>query len=165
MQTSYGQKPAVGFPGMVADSGDRHVKSRVNPSVVIPYGLGVTKGTDDDHVKLPTTSAEALKCQGVAIADFATEQIANGSDPAFPVKSAVPVLSKGRVWVKVEIAVVAGDQATVRFADGNSSRTQKGAFGNTVDQVASANTAELINARYETSAAAGGLAILDLNLP
>lgn len=166
MQLSYSHAPAAGYPGMIADSGDRHVVSRVNPAVIIPYGLGVTKGTSDDHVKLPTSAAEVGKLQGIALEDQASEQIPGSDAPAHPLNSAVPVLRQGRVWVKAEVAVTAGDPVYCRWNDGNSGRTQKGAFGNSADQVSAADTATLVpGARWETSASAGAIAQIHINMP
>lgn len=160
MQTSYSVETAVGYAGMIADTGDRHVVSRVNPSVIIPIGCYVTKGTEDDHVKLPTTANEVTKGQGVAIQDWLSESTPTGELPQYPVKSAVSVMRQGRVWVTVEEAVNADDDVYVRYATGTG--TQKGAFRKSADTT---TAAVLPGARYITSALANGLAQIELNMP
>jgi hypothetical protein len=158
MQTSYTDSMAVGTAGMIADNGPRDVLSRVNPSVVIPFGLAVTKGTADRDVKLPTSTGEASAMVGVAIQPGILPVTSSG-DPSYPVKSPVSVMRKGRVWVKVEEAVVAGDAAFVRFAAGTG--TQLGAFRKSAD---TATAVAVTGARHLTSASANGLAVLELTL-
>jgi hypothetical protein len=159
MQLSYSNTNAVGLAGMIADNGPRDVLSRANPSVEIPYGVAVTKGTTDKDVKLPTTSPEAVAMLGVAIISNDIPNTAYGTAPKYPVKSAVSVMRKGRVWVKVEEAVTAGDQAFVRFATGTG--TILGSFRKSAD---TATAVAIPGTRYLTSASANGLAIVDLTL-
>jgi hypothetical protein len=79
-----------------------------------------------------------------------------------PPKYAVSVLTKGRIYVVVEEAVTPASAVFVRFAAGVGG-TQLGAFR------ASADTATASAApagwRYRSSAAIGGIAELELNLP
>lgn len=166
MQLDYSQSPAAGYPGMQADTGYKHVISCKNPNVAIPFGLYVTRDDADGRVKLPTTAAEVTNGNGIAIADFASESINNGQAAGYPLKSAVSVMRQGRVWVEVEENVVEGDDVYVRHANGNASKVQKGAFRKSVDQVAAADTATKIpGAKYRTSASAGGIAIVEVNMP
>lgn len=166
MQLDYSHSPAKGFPGMLADSGPRQVTSKVNPAVAIPFGTAVAKGTDDDHVKLPTTAAEVTASIGIAIQDPVTEQDSSFTLATYAINSSVNVLRKGRAWVTVEEAVTSGDTPYVRWANGNGGKTQKGAFRKSVDQVSSADTATILpNAKYITSASAGELAIVEINTP
>jgi hypothetical protein len=72
----------------------------------------------------------------------------------------MPVMKKGRVWVRVEDAVAAEAAAFVRFVVGLPGQVL-GAFRSDAD---AGNAAALPNAKFVTAAAAGGLALLDLNL-
>jgi hypothetical protein len=140
-QLIYSQSMALARAGMVADNGDKHVASKVNPVVAIPFGLAVCLGVDPDRdVKLPTSAAEAAAACGVALVD--TIECSASGDPQYPIGSAVAVLRKGRVWVKVLEAVTAGDDVYVRYADGinDTNDDQKGAFGKSKDGTAQVTT-------------------------
>ncbi len=166
MQLDYSQNPAVAYAGMMADTGYKHVISCVNPNVVIPFGRLVSRDASDAKVKLPTSAAEVTNSRGIAIQDFASEQINDGLDAGYKLKSSVSVMRQGRAWVKVEEAVVQGDQVYARWADGTSGNVAKGAFRKSVDQVAAADTATIVpSAKYVTSASAGGFAIIEINMP
>ena len=72
----------------------------------------------------------------------------------------VTVLRKGRIYVQVEVAVTSDDSVYVRHVA--SGTKVRGGFGNVVDS----STCFLVSAaRYVTSAAAGGFAIVEINLP
>lgn len=112
MQTSYGFNAAAGMPGMLADLGNNDVLTRVNPAVVHP-GKIVVRGTDPDaECKSPAVSGDVAKALGLALLDQAMENGAEG----FPAKSSVPILAKGRAFVKVEEAVTPDSTVFVRFA-------------------------------------------------
>lgn len=161
MQTSYGTA-AVGYPGMIADSGIRHVDTRANPNVEIPMGCLVTKGASDVEVILPTVAGDVTgKTKGIALHDPLSAVQYAGEDPKYPLQSAVAVLRQGRVWVKVEEAVADGDDVYARFATG-SGGSQKGAFRKSAD---TATAAQVPTAKYRTSAASGGIAQIEINLP
>lgn len=162
MQLSYSASMPVGYPGMIADTntGSRHIVSCVNPSVAIPVGRCVARGTDDDHVKLPTTSAEVTAARGIAVQDWLSE-ITVSDVQTYPVKSAVGVMRQGRIWVTVEEAVNDGDDVFVRFASG-AGGTGLGAFRKSAD---TATAVALPSAKYVTTAAAAGLAIVEINMP
>jgi hypothetical protein len=162
-QNSYSQNMAVGRAGMVADNKTVDIVTRVNPTVAIPFGCAVVKGTADRDVKLPTAATDITgqgKFQGVALIDT-VQSVADSNAPGFVVKSVVPVIQKGVVWVQVEEAVAPTDPVYVRYADGvaDNTKTQKGAFRKSAD---TSTAAQVPNARYITSAAAGGFAQVQL---
>lgn len=162
MQLDYSQNPAVGYPGMMADTGYKHVVSRVNPDVLIPFGRFVVKHGDDRRVKLPTTTGEVTdNGEGIAIQDWSSEQIDNGLEAGYPLKSAVSVMRQGRCWVKVEEAVAKGDPVFVRFAAG-AGGTGLGGIRKSAD---TATAVAMPGLKFVTSAALGGLAIVEINLP
>lgn len=171
-QTSYSiNLPAVAYPGQPADI------SKVNENVsalavaaAIPYGVLVIRDLSNAAPsswsiagKLPSTSTDITvqgKALGVSVADQARAQDPSVAVPTYPQYSAVPCKRVGRIWVLVEEAVVAGDQAFVRYAAGSFS--QLGAFRKSAD---TATAAALPNAYYVTSqASAGGYAMVELAL-
>ncbi len=84
----------------------------------------------------------------------------NNGDVFYAPTEMVTVLRKGRIYVQVEVAVTSDDSVYVRHVA--SGTKVRGGFGNVVDS----STAFLVSAaRYLTSVAAGGFAIVEINLP
>lgn len=108
----------------------------------IPFGAGVMRGTNKEtQCKLMTTGGQFL---GIAKAYqrnvYDKEQYDN--------QTTVEIITKGKVWVKVEEPVVAGDKA----ACGDSGKFKK-TSGSGYDE---------INGVFETSADSGKYVILNL---
>jgi hypothetical protein len=157
-QTVMNAGPAAGFAGMLADTDMGKRAESFAAAVAVPLGVGVCKAGSDTQCKLPTSAGEAAKLFGVAIHSH-VEGGANGSDD-YPIGAMVPVLSRGVAWVKVEAAVVKGDPVYVRHtADGIL--TQLGGWSN----AAGTGLALVAGAKFISSAAGGGLAQLQVNLP
>lgn len=166
-QTSYSQTMAIGRAGQLADNGPRDVSSRVAATVAIPFGCAVVKGTADRDVKLPTAATDITgqgKFQGIALVDMSKESARDSNAAQYAVGDAVATLKKGRCYVVVEEAVAATDPVYVRYADGvaDATKTQKGAFRKSAD---TSTAAQVPNAVYVTSASAGGLAVVEINVP
>lgn len=126
----------------------------------IPFGVGVCldeRSGDKQAVRLPrqATDVTGLLFDGVTMADFAR----SSHLATYPRNSMISVMRKGYIFVVVEEAVSKGDQPFVRYASG-AGGTQLGAFRKTVD---SSSAAALPNARYETTAVLGGLAVVKLD--
>lgn len=159
-QTSYAVDMSPAAAGMVADSGVMDVMTGENVAEAIPFGLFVSRDTAGDHrIKLPAAAADITdvkKARGVAMNQQAIESSASG-DPQYPIKSAVPVLKKGRIWVKVEEAVAPTDTVSIRHAAGGNG---VGSFCKTAD----GSRALLAGAKYLTTAAANGLAVVEMDL-
>lgn len=166
LQTSVDFDFALSAPGVLRGPPVR-VNTRV-AEVAIQAGLFVVQGTADGQGKLPTSAADVAKGLGVAPALAA-------SDDAFPAGGTADFVYQigdtveavvGQCYVVVEEAVNAQDQAYIRHADGNGGLVQKGAFRKSADQVSAADTATAApGVRYLTSASAGGLALVAINLP
>lgn len=166
-QTSYSiNLPAVAFPGQPVDLG---VKDDVTAlaSGAIGYGKLVVRSSAASFDKvigvLPSASADITtlgKPLGVSVADQGRAQDPSVVEAVFPDKSAVSCRRIGRIWVKVEEAVTAGDQAFVRFADGTVTGNN-GGFRKSAD---TATAVALPHAYYESSALANGFAVLQLTL-
>jgi hypothetical protein len=148
-QTSYDLHPAIGFPGQIAHPSQfQNVDSAfVEPSAGLAPGLAVIRGTADNQAAAYTDAGEAI---GVTVARAARETA------AFAEGEAVGVMTKGRIYVVVEDAVSAGDQAFARFGGTGT----VGAFRSDADT----DAAQLFPGVFVTSAGAGGLAILEVDV-
>lgn len=131
--------------------------------VAIQAGLFVCQGTADGQCKLPTSSGECAKGLGIAPAFPANDsRFPSGGTPGvtYQIGDTVEAVI-GQAWVTVEEAVNAQDAVYVRY-DTGSGGSQKGAFRKSAD---TSTAAAVTGARYLTSASAGGLALVAINLP
>lgn len=162
-QTSVLANLPAAIPGMVRGRYDANTRMA---AVAINNGLFCVQGSRDETAKLPTASTDITT--GLLVMGVSRDSVSR--DPNFPsggtanttyqIGDSVELVYRGQVWVTVEEAVAPGDDVYVRYATG--SFAQKGAFRSSADST----TAALLNgARYLTTAAIGGLALVDLNLP
>lgn len=160
-QTSVAEQAAA-FEGQDADSGFGDCLSRLAEGAV-PFGKLVVLGTlKDSQCKLPAAAADItdlLKRLGIALKSHAME-----SNPAvvasqYADKAMVSVAHKKRVYVKVEEAVSPTDPVFVRFLAGGLGQ---GSFGKTAG--AGPDRAALAGARYLSTAAINGLAVVEVDL-
>lgn len=159
-QTSYPQDHAAAFEGSLADNGLHDIRSALNgeASNGMPFGIAVAIGTTERTCKLG--AASTAKWMGVVVRDASysgAQYDANGIKPGAPVN----VLSKGRINVQVEEDVAIGDRAFIRYADGTGG-TQKGAFRKSAN---STTAVEAKGMRYLSAALAGGIAVLEVDIP
>lgn len=161
MQTAYSEQLVVALEGMKADiAGVQDVLSFNNPAVAMPFGKLAVRSTNEDECKLPVLSTDVtdtLKVLGLVLASQ-NMPVSSSTLAEHVVKSQVPVLRKGRAWVKVEEAVTVASTVHVRYAAGGNGL---GSFG---DTTGTSERAPLAGAKYLTSAAADGLAIVEFNL-
>ncbi|MBX9934539.1 MAG: hypothetical protein K2Y56_23990 [Methylobacterium sp.] len=144
VQTDYTTMHAVALEGQEGDldTAGQHNISRTAEAAVA-FGKPVSQGTGD-HGVVPFATAPT-KFVGVTIRD----QAADGTTPdTYRQYDTAGVKRRGTIWVKVGEAVVAGDPVYL---------TAAGAFMKT----ATSNTL-VSGARYETTAALNGLALLRL---
>ncbi len=133
----------------------------------IPFGRGVIRDTADSVIALP--SATAFVFAGISVnrakgrpKDNTVSPPVTG-DAVYNDAEAVPVLRFGRIWVEVETAVTTASGVFVRH-------TQDPAVAvNTVGRFRGTDVASEVDeitqgARWITSAAAGELAALELNV-
>jgi hypothetical protein len=142
IQTTYSATHPVAYEGMVADLGPSTVISRNIEAAAIGFGKPVSQGTADQGAV--AAQSAATKFLGITVRDQAI-------DPAltdqYRVGDTAGVLTQGAIWAKAYEIVAAGDP--VYFV------TATGLLGKT------ATSSTLIaNARWDTSAAANGLAII-----
>lgn len=156
-QLSYGYDMEIGQPGLLFDIGNNSVLT-YRAEENIGFGFGLVKGTGDQDALLPVDGLGEFV--GVAIRTQAVEQDASG-DAFYAEKSAVSVLTRGRIYVRVEQDVVLGDPVFLRFAVG-APGTVIGEFRKDAD---TATAYEIERARFVRGAVEGGLAVVEINLP
>lgn len=168
-QTSYSINiSAVAFPGQPADLGVKDKTTALAVAAAVPYGVLAVRDLTNTSAwnvagKVPSTSGSITtlgSILGVVMADQGRAQDPSVAVATLPINSAMSILRTGRIWVLVEEAVVAGDQAFARFASGGGG-TQLGAFRKSADTA----TAVAVPGAYyvSTQASAGGYACLEVN--
>jgi hypothetical protein len=158
IQSTFVYDRAVGYPGCVVDAVDTVRESRA-AGAAVNFGTLVCKRAADDADECgnPAASADVTaRVLGVALRDE-TRKHTTGYETG----DQVTYLRKGRVYVTVESDVVAGAAAYVRFTV-EAPDLQLGAFRADVD---TDKAVALPGAVFRTTTSAGGLAILELNLP
>lgn len=165
-QTSFSINiPAYSYEGQIADSGFTDKLTGL-AEAVIPFGKLVCRSTISDEsakgnyiCRLPAASSDVAAKQvlGVAIIDQAREQLAGQVGLAqYPIKAACSLMRRGRIVVKVEEAVVAGDNVSIRV---DTAGLGAGSFCKTVDAARIA----LTRAVYMNAAGINGLAVVEIN--
>lgn len=161
VQTSV-SAPGIAYPGLLSDSGfNNYIESFANASgIVIDFGLGVIRGTNDREAKVPTTANQEFL--GVTIRNEMRENsfinfVSDGT--AYLPGEMMNVLAKqGCINVLVEQDVIAGGAVYCRFL-ANGGFTTLGAFRADSDTTASVAHAFLVpNGIFNTTTSAGGIA-------
>ena len=136
----YKSQPDVGVAGSIATTENRDIKSRtVEDAAGIAFGLAVAQGVDDKGIR--AVNAGDTKFVGITALDLSSRD-----DAKFLQYESARILKKGVIWVEVTEDVNAGDDVAVDLATGKFNKSG----------------AKYANARFETSAAAGGLAQVEL---
>lgn len=133
----------------------------------VPFGVLVVEdltGLSDDRAHLPQATGDITtvgSVAGIALhTQFVEQSVGGTNNLGYDPQSSMNVLRKGRAYVQVEDAVVKGGLPFVRFVAAASE--QLGAFRSDAD---TSDAVALPNARFVTSAGAGELAIVEINLP
>lgn len=145
IQTTYGQTMAVAVPGMRKD--DILVTSRIAEGA-ITFGYGVKRGTAKDTQVIAGGGTGFL---GIALHTLVPEAAYSDATINVGDTETLEVLRDGMVWCVPANDVVAGDNLVVVTATGQL-KGGAGASGETL----------VTNAYWETSASAGGYALLYL---
>lgn len=161
-QTSYSINQSGGIAGQLYDIGPNDVVSGVDQfDASVPFGVALVQGTLDNECRLPSASADISHILGVSLLVQTKEQALGTGIVNYPKGSDISILRKGRAYVQVEEAVTPSSPVFVRFAAGTS--PQLGAFRASAD---SATAAQMMSGvAYRSSAAAGGFAVIEFNLP
>lgn len=138
MATTYKQEMDAGVAGAIATTENKDIVSRaVETAAGIGFGLAVVQGVNDKGIRLPITGD--TKIFGVTVLDRTAGDLINGK---FQQYESARVMTKGTIWVQVTEDVKAGDDVAVDLATAKFNKAG----------------VKIANARYETSAATGGLA-------
>lgn len=147
------------YAGMVADLQLVNGVSKLNKGTVsIPFGHGVV--TDgDDGAALPTDTSEVTDFVGIVKRELNRVHFEN--DDGAIAKYDMTVVTHGVVWVVPNLAVVKDDPVFLIVGDGTG--TNQGEFSNVIGAAATL-AVELTNAKWVSSAGAGGFAKISLGL-
>jgi hypothetical protein len=138
VQTTYLQNIPAGKAGHVADMTQADLISRTVETVAgIAFGLPVAQGANDKG---------CIAYAGTGFLGITTRDRSVVTGELYSRYESARILKKGPIWVVASVAVVAGDPVYI---------TPAGAFTN----VATANFL-IPNARFDTSAGIGALAII-----
>ena len=140
---AYKAEQDAGIAGAIVNTENKNIISRTVEDVAgIAFGLAVAQGVNDKGVRAVKTGDTAFV--GVTVLDrTASDLQGNGK---FSHYESARILEEGVIWVEVTAAVKAGDAAAVDLATGKFNKAG----------------AAMAGARFETSAASGGLAQLRL---
>lgn len=163
-QLTYLNKSPIAFAGLLADLvTDSDIVTGVNEEAVpLAFGTAVKQGTAGDQKKLPTTGSKIVgvvlhQHGGIYNRDSGAADV-----PAVTGKTQSPgvfnVLQRGRVWAICRGGCAKGDPVFVQITT-NGARKQ-GDFCGTDD---GANAEACTNARWQSAAADGGFAILEVS--
>lgn len=136
-QTVYKETMDAARVGMLADTTNTTLLSRNIEGAAVGFGKPVVQGAADKGARISTTGD--TKILGITVRERST------LDDEFAVGDSARVATVGAIWVSVVAAVAAGDPVHVIVADGT--------FTNT-------GGVEITEARYDTSAAIGELALV-----
>jgi hypothetical protein len=101
---------------------------------------------------------------GIAIQDHTLPQASPVANGGIPQNFMGSLVSRGEVWVQVEQAVTPSSPVFTRFNAVGATGTNP-AVGRFRTDADTARAVAVPNARFLTSAAAGGLALLEINIP
>ncbi|AKG05529.1 hypothetical protein AAV35_012720 [Salimicrobium jeotgali] len=149
--TNYGKYlPEATGKGKLANFQDYSANTKA-AAEVIPYGVAVQLGTDPETA-VPFAGGSF---EGVALAQEVHDWVNQADDQKYKTQTPVAVVTKGVIWVEVIEDVVASDKPVVDNTTGNFRP----------DSTATTEVTALPSARFRSSAAAGDLAQLEINLP
>lgn len=158
VQTNYSLYTEKGFSGQLVDE-ELHNVTTKTAEEVLGYGVAVVRGANENGVKIVAASTD--KFIGITLKSLVSQ---NGTSDLeqYDVGDSVNVLDFGKVYVKCESSVNAGDAVYMRFAAGPGG-TVLGSLGNTADNDGTSDTAVLVpNATWESTATAGTIAVAKL---
>jgi hypothetical protein len=142
VQTTYSENMRAGLPGLVVGSDYDIDTGNCETAAGLAFGIAVSQGAADKGVIIGGTRAGF---RGITVRDVTLE---SDQLDKYAQYQNVGVLTRGKIWVTVAAAVAAHDP--VHFVAATGVLTNTGAEG------------PVNGARYVTSAAINGLALVEL---
>lgn len=159
VQTAYTAEQIAGTEGQKLDLGLTNITSKVAEDGDIPFGRSVVRGTADNQAKLPTTTGQAF--MGITQMTTAWAETNSGLH-VYEQYREMNIIDFGQIYVYTEQSVVPGDAVYFRHTADTAPLDVVGRFR----KDASGGDADLITgASFESTTAAGGIAIVNLNTP
>ena len=162
------ESDVAGTTTTVVGTANCTVLAQVGNSAAIGFGYFVCQDPQDvNKARSPITATDVTAsgtALGITMHTQAVTQnlISTGSDGSdgYALGSAMSIMRKGRIYVQVEDAVVAGNDVYIRHVAGAGETL--GACRSDAD---GSDASVLPGAKYRSSAAASGIAIVEINLP
>jgi hypothetical protein len=161
VQTTYNASLTPAFAGMLADSEDVSVLSMFNDeaSASVAFGRAVMFGSVSNKASAKLPTSESVDIAGIVMHSHAYAKSDLDAVGLLP-DATMNVLRKGKIWVTVEDAVQPGDRLWVRAVAGGDPEF----LGGLLPADDGTDTVDCTNfGQFLTAAAAGGLAILEVN--
>lgn len=162
-QTSFQVDPNVAQSGQLADVHDHDsVTKVVGQATAIKPGLFVVRGTDvDKEAVVPSATTDITGGKALGFVRHKSVHIASSfaqsTDRAsYAEDSEMPVVRRGRMYVRCENAFTAGTKVFVRFTANGAGKVP----GNIRSDADTDKAVALPNARFENSGDAGELALI-----
>lgn len=163
VQTSIQSALDQGIPGGIARSAPTGIDSvfatEAMPAGVVAVQATATVDSDNRSAELPSGGAGIPL--GILVHSHSEAALADTDGVVYGANRVASVMRQGEIFVEVEDAVTAGGSVFYRHT-ANGPLTQLGAIRSDAD---TANAAQLAGARFKSSASAGGLAIVEVNIP
>lgn len=153
--TTYGDSRTAGLEGDIANQEVRNIISVVcEEATGIPFGYAVVQGTADDQGLLPVDANSVFL--GLAVRKAAKNRSSNSVD-SYEDEDEMAVMTKGVIWATCEDGCSPGDDVYWRHTAAGAE--EKGELRTDAD---TADAVQIPNAKWITTAAADGLAMIRL---
>lgn len=160
-QTSYSKTMSAAYEGghqqlIHVRSGRNNLGSEIAYGRMVAFDAGA--GTTELAFRLPTASGDKLI--GVVLYDHAHEpQVTGVADDGI-----ASLVDQGEVWMTTEQAVTPADPVFIRYDVASATGTSP-ALGKVRKDADTSKAVAATNCSFMTSAAAGGLVLVKVNLP
>jgi len=155
-QTTVNYFPNVGLNGQLADTGHHDITTAVAESPGFDVGLAIVLGAGGyGYGRLPAASGDIASVIGFSLYEAMREP----SIPRFLPFVAVDILRKGRIWITAQGITVDNGPVFIIYSGANAGqlRGDAGSGGNAALQ--------LTRATVRQGSAAGGMSLVEVNLP
>lgn len=150
--------------GLLADSGPHNIQTRRPTAAAgIPFGFGVIRGAAYGDIIVPAATFDAVAdFEGITIWKAKVDPNTSGNPSTNWLQNeAAGVLTRGRIWVVAEQAIVAGDPVFLRHS-GEVGNEAPGRFRKDAD---TAGAEAIPQARWLDAVAIDQFARIELSTP